>query len=311
MNIRMNDGFNVPPRQAETGAEKPDHAPGNSAGYQHPGAVAPANIGNREDDGLQGQTQDSVESPAAQVSPDHTGVSERSEPPGGIDMLTSQSPTMASPQCVRPAACACNAGPARPVFALGQIYFDVGNESRRDWLIRAMLADELPGNFMDIQNLLKFLRGEKHKEKEKDKYKYKAKEKANMYEYRMEHIIWTINRDLVPLYAIEPSGPYANLTYRMLCDVLEQQVSTSQDEASWMSVPGILTGKTVRLLSHQEVPVIAPDPRGTFMWSLEDQVKRYLKYVKDHSDLGNQKDGDGDGQDEVKRQLKGLFHAIL
>ena len=98
----------------------------------------------------------------------------------------------------------------------------------------------------------------------------------------------------------------------MLCDVLEEQSNPGRDEELWMSVPGVLTGKSVRLLSHQEVPVIAPDPRGTFAWRLEDQVDRYLDRPKvDGDSKKKKKGGDGKERDEVKRKLKGLSRVVL
>jgi cyanobactin maturation PatA/PatG family protease len=77
-------------------------------------------------------------------------------------------------------------------------------------------------------------------------------------------IIWTLNLDAMPIYAVRAKGPYAAETYAILLNFLKEQLDP-ETRADRVSVPGIIAG-SVRLSSGQPVPVIIPEPRGMYNW---------------------------------------------
>lgn len=85
-------------------------------------------------------------------------------------------------------------------------------------------------------------------------------------------IIWTLNIEGVPIYAIQPSGPYAADGYGRLRNFLASQLA---QEAERIAVPGIIGG-SVRLLNRQWVPVIIPELRGMTPWSAKALIQSVL-----------------------------------
>jgi hypothetical protein len=96
---------------------------------------------------------------------------------------------------------------------------------------------------------------------------------ANMWD--AAELIWTLNIELTPIYALRPRGTFATEVYQRLVEFLAGQVRLSKlpsgepdpDFVSRVSIPGILTGETVQLFSGQVVPVIEPQVRGMFAWN--------------------------------------------
>jgi cyanobactin maturation PatA/PatG family protease len=82
-------------------------------------------------------------------------------------------------------------------------------------------------------------------------------------------LIWTLNLDLTPIYAIEAELAYADEVYSLLRDALKNQALLPSDEnfVSRVSIPGCLTGKTRRLFSGQVVPVVTAQHRGLYVWN--------------------------------------------
>jgi PatG Domain len=78
--------------------------------------------------------------------------------------------------------------------------------------------------------------------------------------YEAESLIWTLNLDATPVYAIIPAGPYAAVAYERLRQAFQGQL---QDGVEIVSVPGLMVGN-VRLLSGQVVPGLVPSVRGMF-----------------------------------------------
>jgi cyanobactin maturation PatA/PatG family protease len=77
-------------------------------------------------------------------------------------------------------------------------------------------------------------------------------------------IIWTLNLDAMPIYAIRAKGPYAAETYAILLNFLKEQLDPDQ-RAERNAIPGIIAG-SVRLSSGQLLPVINPEARGMANW---------------------------------------------
>lgn len=147
---------------------------------------------------------------------------------------------------VAAAECACGGGGGAPcacsgrlTYAIGQLGYDLASEARRDSLAQSMSAGDvhLPAD------LLAHL--EKHT-------------------WEAEALLWTLNLDATPIYAIRPEGAFAAVTYDRLREFLADQLR--QDGVERISVPGRVSGRAT-LYSGQVVPVIVPELRGLCSWS--------------------------------------------
>lgn len=134
---------------------------------------------------------------------------------------------------------------AQLVYALGMLGFDFGTEARRDAFIQSMEGDRPNPN--DPVQLLDHL--EKNPE-------YSAS------------IIWTLEIEATPVYAIRPVGSFSPRAYERLREFMKAQLD---EGAERVSIPGILAGQA-KLLSGQVVPVIIPELRGMFSWSTASLV---------------------------------------
>lgn len=147
-------------------------------------------------------------------------------------------------------SCACGSGaPKKPslVYALGRLGYDFGTEARRDSFIQAMNG----GNPYLPDQLLAYLEAAP---------------------FDAPSLIWTLNLDATPIYAIQPAGPYAALTYERLREALRAQIT---EGVELVSIPGVVGG-SVRLQSGQVVPMIVPAIRGIYSWSTEPLVAHVL-----------------------------------
>jgi len=82
-------------------------------------------------------------------------------------------------------------------------------------------------------------------------------------------LIWTLNLELTPIYAIEPSGAFARDVYAILQELLSGQIQAEDSEnyVERVSIPGMLPGRSIQLFSGQVVPVIeVPNTRGLYGW---------------------------------------------
>jgi cyanobactin maturation PatA/PatG family protease len=130
--------------------------------------------------------------------------------------------------------CGCGGGQASQiVYALGELGIDYGSEARRDSFTQYM-----PSN----TSLLEYF---------------------NQAPWEAQSVIWTLNLDATPIYAIVPSGPYASAAYDRL------RSFHADPKIEKISIPGYIGGN-VRLMSGQVVPVIIPELRGMFSWTVPD-----------------------------------------
>jgi cyanobactin maturation PatA/PatG family protease len=208
---------------------------------------------------------DSV-SPCAQATPSIEPASLK--PEEGKNLLTSTRPTSDSAKAdpgnqVTPADCACGGKtqPAQLVFALGTLSFDYGTRQRRDFFFSDM-TKALGGNFnQSIDDALMLLA-------------YLGKPGKREF---LTSIIWTLKLDDSAIYAIKPCEAYAKDIHDTLVGFLlsQQKAGTkvegfqSEGEAvDRVSVPGVIAGQ-VRLFTGEQVPVIAPEIRGLYAWTLK------------------------------------------
>jgi cyanobactin maturation PatA/PatG family protease len=178
---------------------------------------------------------------------------------------------------------------AQLVYALGTLGYDFGTEARRDSFKQFMPAVEIdntgvPANPYDARQMVDYL-------------------ESNPSEARS--LIWTLNLELTSIYAIEPVGPFARDVYGVLQELLAGQIQseTSEDYVERVSIPGILTGKTVKLFSGQVVPVISPqNTRGIYGWKVNTLVAAALRTV-------GQEEGTSD-EDRMRRTLESFLNRI-
>ena len=148
-------------------------------------------------------------------------------------------------QRIEPSGCGCGATTQKPsppqlVFAIGQIGIDLGSEARRDSLSQSMAPES--ANPADPIQLLAHL------------------EKAP---WDAAAIIWTLQLDSIPIYAIKPQGPFALDAYLKLRHFLADQI---KEGAERVSIPGVVIG-TIKLANGQAIPAIAPELRGMRNWT--------------------------------------------
>jgi subtilisin family serine protease len=102
------------------------------------------------------------------------------------------------------------------------------------------------------------------------------------------NLIWTLNIELTPIYALRPRGEFTTVVYQRLVEFLAGQVRSpvlpsgedDQDFVSRVSIPGHLTGETVQLFSGQVVPVLEPQVRGMFAWNENALVNAVISKMK-------------------------------
>ena len=149
---------------------------------------------------------------------------------------------------IDPSDCGCGGGakPEQPalVYALGSIGYDFGSESHRDSFIQSMGG----ANPHDPAALLAYLA-------------------TNPWD--AAEIIWTLNIDATPIYALFPNGSHAAAGFERICAYLKEQENGTIQR---ISVPGYSTG-TTSLLNGQNVTNLFPRIRGMYAWTTDALVQ--------------------------------------
>jgi cyanobactin maturation PatA/PatG family protease len=167
--------------------------------------------------------------------------------------------TLSDCGCGGGAQCSCGGGTQKPalVYALGKLGYDFGSEARRDSFAQAMRKADYPNadprnpNPLIPDQLLGYL----------EKYSYDA-----------SSLIWTLNLDATPIYAIQPTGPFAVDAYQRIREFLGAQL---HEGVELVSIPGVIAG-SVRLQSGMVVPVVIPAVRGMYSWATKALVEHVL-----------------------------------
>ncbi|WP_328966389.1 PatA/PatG family cyanobactin maturation protease [Streptomyces sp. NBC_00239] len=178
--------------------------------------------------------------------------------PGGAGAACGCAADVSAPAAAGVRASAQQARPAgrRLAYALGTLGYDFGSEARRDTFKQLMPPVEVesgvsvPANPYDPRQMVDYLQ-------------------ANPSE--ATPLIWTLNLDLTPVYAIEPVGGYGPGVYERLVQFLDLQQRAEDDTefVDRVSVPGTLPGRTVRLFNGQHIPVVEINlTRGLYGWSV-------------------------------------------
>jgi cyanobactin maturation PatA/PatG family protease len=172
------------------------------------------------------------------------------------------------------------------VYALGTLGYDFGSEARRDTFKQLMPPFDLGGGTMVPAN------------------PYDARQMADYLASDISEarsLIWTLNIELTPVYAIEPKGPFAREAYLALQELLAGQIqpSSSSNYIERVSIPGVVSGRTVRLFSGQVVPVIEPQStRGIYGWKINHLVQAAFAQVQA---------AQGDANEEAMRRTLDSF----
>jgi cyanobactin maturation PatA/PatG family protease len=186
-------------------------------------------------------------------------------PSPSSQIVPSESRGQITPSCGcggdKPGGCGCGGGEKcscgghggaaqKPqlVYAIGRIGYDFGTEARRDSFVQAMGASSNP---YAVDQLLSYLVSAP---------------------YEAPSLIWTLNLDATPIYAIQPLGAFAAAGYERLREFLDGQLNHGVE---LVSIPGVIGG-SVRLQSGQVVPVIVPALRGMFAWATRPLVEHAL-----------------------------------
>ncbi len=213
------------------------------------------------------ETTASVSASSAESNESPVMVINDSEVPAVVESTPSTplvSPAVTASR-VTPASCG-NGQPPALGYALGAVGYDFGSEARQDSFQQAGL-----GNPNDPTQLLAYL----------EERPYEASD-----------IIWTLYLDAVPIYAIQPMGPYANVVYERLREFLSDQLNNGVER---VSIPGFVGG-SVTLLSGQSVPLIVPTLRGMYSWSTPALVKAIV--------------GDGEESAEIQAGVANFLQRV-
>lgn len=176
-------------------------------------------------------------------------------------------PTVSGPTNVEGSGAEPAAAPPGLVYALGTLGYDFGTEARRDSFKQLMApavlnGQAVPANPYDSRQMIAHL----------DEHPSEA-----------QALIWTLNLELTPLYALEPVGPFATEVFAALRRLLEGE-TVAVDDNEWIervSIPGRLAGRSVRLFSGQVVPVVELEAtRGLYGWRSNWLVSSAIGHVR-------------------------------
>nr|QGA72587.1 MusA [Desmonostoc sp. PCC 7906] len=179
--------------------------------------------------------------------------------------------------------------PETLVYALGTLGYDFGTEARRDSFKQLMPGISIdntgvPANPYDARQMVDYLADNPSEGKS---------------------LIWTLNLELTPIYAIEPKGAFARDVYGVLQELLSGQIQPEDDPEyiERVSIPGLLTGRTVKLFSGQYIPVIEPqNTRGLYGWKVNTLINAALDTI--NAQVGEPQ------EENVRRTLGGFLNRI-
>jgi cyanobactin maturation PatA/PatG family protease len=144
--------------------------------------------------------------------------------------------------------CLCGQSP-HIVFALGSLWFDWGTEARQDLFIQQPSIG-VSGVSNHPELLFDFLKLNPH---------------------FLVGLTFILMHEAVPIYAIQPIGPYAQEAYKKMLDILELAMGRNGIDQR-VSIAGLIGGST-RLMNGMTVPIVHPDLRGMWTWQPEELLK--------------------------------------
>ncbi|MBE9213358.1 PatA/PatG family cyanobactin maturation protease [Plectonema cf. radiosum LEGE 06105] len=193
------------------------------------------------------------------------------------------SPAPLSPSNITPSAV------SNTVYALGTLGYDFGSEARRDTFKQQMPGVNIdgvliPANPYDVSQMVNHL---------------------ELSPTEGKSLIWTLNQELTPIYALEPQKAFASEIYTVFQMLLAGQIQPeeSDDYIERVSIPGNLTNRSVELFSGQVVPILAlPNIRGMYGWQVNSLVEAAVATVSPET-----RESDNV---MMRRTLKSFLHRI-
>ncbi|MHC5718610.1 MAG: PatA/PatG family cyanobactin maturation protease, partial [Nostoc sp.] len=175
------------------------------------------------------------------------------------------------------------------VYALGTLGYDFGTEARRDTFKQRMPVVSIngvliPPNPYDVRQMVNYL---------------------ELSPAEGKSLIWTLNQELTPIYALEPQKAFASEIYAIFQMMLAGQIQpeSSDDYIERVSIPGSLSDRTVELFSGQVVPVLAlPNIRGIYGWQVNALVEAAVATVSTETSVVDNA--------LMQRSLKSFLHRI-
>ncbi|MEA5450596.1 PatA/PatG family cyanobactin maturation protease [Leptolyngbya sp. CCNP1308] len=198
---------------------------------------------------------------------------------------SSQLPNQTNPGAIMPAACSCGGGngtPAQLVYALGELGYDFGTEARRDSIQQHMGEGANP---QDPRQLVHYL---------------------NENPSDAEAMIWTLNLDATPIYAIQPQGAYADRAYARLIQFLTEQLTEGVER---VSIPGVIVGQAM-LMSGQVVPIILPTLRCMYSWTTAALIEAVCGSPLAESASDQDREVYGERAESVSNFLERVYYEL-
>jgi cyanobactin maturation PatA/PatG family protease len=232
---------------------------------------------------------DSKLQPVLEIQPDEIVASVTTQTPINIPSFPQQITSKRTSNFVTASEAPSELEGKNLVYALGVLGYDFGSEARRDSFKQLMPGVSIdgtliPGNPYDARQMVDYL-GE------------------NLPEAKA--LIWTLNLELTPIYAIEPVGGFSRDVYEVLQSLLDGQIQAENNPefVQRVSIPGVLTGRSVKLFSGQVVPVIEiNNTRGLYGWKVNSLVTAAIESVQAEA---------GDAQeDAIRRTLSSFLNRI-
>ncbi len=214
------------------------------------------------------------------ATPDGTGVEQTvaaSKEAASSSLPVEEKVSTVVPGQVYPAK---DGGAISLVFALGNLGYDFGSEARRDSLMQHM-----DGNPNDPTQLLAYF------EKNPD---------------QAAAVIWTLNLDATPMYAVLPHGPYASTVYERLRQFLREHLTEGVER---VSIPGVIAGQ-VRLMSGQTVPMIIPELRCMYSWSTAALIEAVCGKAPSKSAKAEEQEAFERKTEAVTNFLQRIYHEL-
>jgi Subtilase family/PatG C-terminal/PatG Domain len=176
------------------------------------------------------------------------------------------------------------------VYSVAEIGYDFGTEARKDYFTQQFYAirQEIESDTPVGKELLQYFAAKGADEinennfKAFGKYLFQTIDDIKMFPLATNYlqpkaadsnaVIWTLNLDATPIYAIRPINQFAVVIYRYLAEFLYDAVVYQADH---VSVGGFIIGD-IKLYNGQVVPKIDPSLRGMFNWNTAAIVKAVL-----------------------------------
>ncbi|EDQ34136.1 cyanobactin maturation protease, PatA/PatG family [Hoeflea phototrophica DFL-43] len=182
------------------------------------------------------------------------------------------SPTLSQLSC----GCGGESAPAI-AYALGALWFDYGTEARYDAIVQQMgsaVAANTPAQLLDfLSDNPEFAGG----------------------------VTFVLMQDQIPIYAIQPAGPFAVEIYQALID----SIKGALDDDSGMhrvGIPGLIKG-TTRLMNGMILPMLYPDKRGMAEWKTQELVAQVREFAENSA-------GDAPADDKIFNFLVRVYDEL-